>query len=94
MKFVTELKEDYLYKIVDLDTSEIILVTKLDGKYLSAETLNYDYNKDIDEDFLTSEWNTFTNIISKYKEIDKLFDNTKYAFYELGYKDDFPEYFI
>ena len=89
MKFIDNfklIKKDYVYRIVDLVSSRYILVHK-----------NIDNKKIMSKDILTGEEMEFPLFgnISWCQETNPGFSDIKdYAFYEIGHKDNLPEYFL
>lgn len=101
MKFVTDIKIGYLYEIRDNDVNNIVLTREIDScaEFLIIERRNYlrqrvYTNKNVILEDVNS-WTIKKEIISNVKETDLSFNGLyKYAFYEIGHKDLYPEYFL
>jgi hypothetical protein len=91
MKFINKpkkVKKGYLYAIKDNDSIRIVIARKnvYKKKYIYFDEVT---NKETFISFLNYK------TISKIPETDKNFDEkNRYALYELGPKEDYPEYFI
>lgn len=90
MKFVSDIKNiklDYLYEIRDYQINDIIIIKEITS-FKKITYLNLSRNA---SRFLSIE----TNNISGIPETSLLFINdTCYAFYEIGHKDQYPEYLL
>ena len=93
MKFVTELKEGYLYRAKDDVTDEIILVSyvNLENDVIRAETIMF---MDTESVTFDGSWGISFGRISDVIETSKDFDDNNFAFYEIGKKEDYPEYYL
>lgn len=96
MKFISDiadLKIDYLYCLKDIgddnlqgnDTNiqeQIMYITNLDGEIIGRSAMDgTGYQMSLD-------------IVSAVEADDEHFSNNCYAFYVIGSKEDYPEYFL
>jgi hypothetical protein len=97
MKFIenyNDLKEGYLYCVKDITNMingsyEIVLIKKQNDDESFVMDLIITSNDDI-----WDIWKINKTNVSSVPETDENFDNSRYAFYEIGPKEEFPEYFI
>ena len=82
MEPVTKLEKDKIYKAVCPSYTELMVVTKIEGSQFEGDTLmalsGYTGTKTWDSDF---------DMVTQSK-------NNGFKFYEIGPKEDHPEYFI
>ncbi len=94
MKLAKKIKLNHVYTIKDSLDHFIVVVVDIDKELDRVVTT-------ILQDFTNTEENNtlwefdFINSISSVPETDKNFnDSEHWAFYEIGHKDDSPEYFL
>lgn len=85
IKYLENIKENYIYEIRDSEDIDIIIVTDAEANGIYADCLIGKKK--------TYDWGN--NIVSDVKETDDGFDVAQcYAFYEIGNKETHPEYFL
>ncbi len=92
MKFIqnkNNLRLNYLYKLKDhAPSGYVINITKLDHESLHFDILEDRSGPSNNKDYLKYSY------ISKYLETHEDFNEDQYATYEIGHKDEYPEYFL
>ncbi len=102
MKFVTDVKKDYLYKVYENNIAQEIMVVdeiyvKNDLGYNNERILRgrtVDFLKQNEKDFYQYNWNFPIKNLSQHPNESHLLDNVDFVFYEIGHRDDYPEYFV
>lgn len=103
--FTTKIKKDYIYQVKDAKVQcEIIVITNIDYKLreFQGKTIYPCSQKEIEQQDnyckVGELWHTSLNVISSLpysdSDSDSGWDDAFYAFYEIGHKDNYPEYFL